>query len=375
MDDEYLFDEFAQLKGLTRLDRSKFPKEAVAEYDRYLGRAKSMIASALAVLPKMPKVYVEFVASPEFNAYAKKYEHSCHIAFFAGLPAIVATIINRMLADSRIFPDIGNPKEENSDLPVLTGVVSNAVKLYESNRNPVVPKNAHRLNYASHLCNLVFDFLAAHELAHITKGHAGYTAFAWRIPCMKEFGSVPSSPDAALESQAMEMDADFTAAFPMVTTLRKVVSDHRAQLPEPIASRYKDPGQAIFDLGTAICIIFRLFSDSEITNVDLATSSHPPNRLRQFLILRAMGTHIFEVWDRTLFGRAEHEFSRAIDEVERAFELITGRPRQVEGLHELLYVSGPDHAAKFAAYWNNTLRGKMEEHAFAKLPPYGFDKQ
>ena len=43
-------------------------------------------------------------------------------------------------------------------------------------------------------------------------GHASYTAFEFTVPCIMEFGTIPATSEASLESQAMELDADFTAA-------------------------------------------------------------------------------------------------------------------------------------------------------------------
>ena len=74
----------------------------------------------------------------------------------------------------------------------------------------------------------------------------------------------------------------------MVTMLRRIVSE-RDQLPEPLASRYASPANAIYDLATAICTLFRLFGDTGITGVDLSKASHPPSRLRQMMILNTMG--------------------------------------------------------------------------------------
>jgi len=320
----------------------------------------------------LPDIYTEYVANAEFNAYAARYKEAYFIGFFAGLPNIVATVVNRMLADGRIFPDIGDPKEEAQDLPLLAGLAPNATRIFESNRHALAPKNGHRQIYPAHLCNLVFDFLAAHEMAHIVNGHAEYTEFKFTVPSIMEFGTIPATPEASLEAQAMELDADFTGALPMVTTVKRVVSQ-RSLLPQPLATRYKDPAYAIFDLAAAICIIFRLFNDNGITGVDLSKSSHPPSRLRQRMILNTMGNIIEERWDRSLYQVAEEHFSKAIAEVENAYEIITGGPQQVGGLHDVWSTSGLGYAAMIADYWNNVVRSRVKDYASAKLSTYTFD--
>ena len=372
MDEAYLFDEYARLIDAGRiLDRSQFPPQVMSEYERYLRRVRALIVSVRTVERGLPDVFTEYVSNPMFNAYAAKYKGSYFIAFFEGMPIIVSTVVNRMLADGRLFASIGDPKAEEQTLPPLSGLTSEG-RIYNANHQPVSPRQATRQIYAAHLCNLIFDYLAAHEMAHIVNGHASYTAFEFTVPCIMEFGSIPATTEASLESQAMELDADFTAALPMVTMLRRIVAA-RDQLPEPLVSRYALPSNAIYDLATAICILFRLFGDSGITGVDLSKASHPPNRLRQMMILNAMGNYIEERWDKALYRVAEEQFSRAVHDVEYAYERITADPQQVTGLNDVWSTRGLGYAATIANYWNSTLRPKLEDHSTAKLSIYNFD--
>ena len=373
MDEAYLFDEYARLIDAGRiLNRSHFPPQVASKYERYLGRARTLITSARKVERGLPNVFTEYVGNPTFNAYAAKYKGSYFIAFFDGMPMIVTTVVNRMLADGRLFESIGDPKEEEQTLPPLSGLAPETAWIYEVNRQSVVPRQAARQIYAAHLCNLIFDYLACHEMAHIVNGHASYTAFEFTIPCIMEFGTIPTTTEASLESQAMELDADFTAALPMVTTLRRIVAE-RDQLPELLASRYALPANAIYDLATAICILFRLFGDSGITGVDLSKASHPPNRLRQMMILNTMGNYIEERWDKALYRIAEKQFSAAVHDVEHAYELITAGPQQVKGLNDVWSAYGLGYATTIANYWNSSLRPKLQDHSIAKLSTYNFD--
>ena len=106
-------------------------------------------------------MFTEYVGNPTFNAYAAKYKGSYFIAFFDGMPIIVATVVNRMLADGRLFASIGDPKAEEQALPPLTGLAPDTARIYEANRQPVAPRQASRQIYAAHLYNLIFDYLAA----------------------------------------------------------------------------------------------------------------------------------------------------------------------------------------------------------------------
>lgn len=189
-------------------------------------------------------MFTEYISNPTFNAYATKYKGSYFIAFFEGMPIIVATVVNRMLADGRLFKNIGDPKAEEQMLPPLSCLTSDDARIYNTDRQPVVPHQAARQIYAAHLCNLIFDYLAAHEMAHILNGHASFAAFEFTVPCIMEFGMIPATTEASLECQAMELDADFTASLPMVTMLQRIVAS-RDQLPEALAFRYATPANAI----------------------------------------------------------------------------------------------------------------------------------
>ena len=373
MNDADLFDEYAKQNGIgVRFDGSQCPQPVADEYGRYRRRVRSMIASALPKLPGLPAVYADFVEKAAFNARAFKHKGRYFIAIFNGIPFIVSTLVFRMLADDRLFKHIGDPNEEVGNLPLYTRFTPNAARIAEAKLGAVAPKNTHRQIYALHLCNFVFDFLAAHELAHIAHGHVGYRASECGSPYVCEASWVPDTPNGSLELQAMEMDADFSASLPVVTTVKRIVSD-RAQLPQPMSDLYQDAAQAIFDMGVAVCVLFRLKGDSRITGVDLSKECHPPDRWRQMMILNAMGNYVGQFWDSSLYGSAEQAFTRAIAEVENAFEWITGSPQQVEGLHDVWHVSGWNYAEKIAACWNDTLRPKLKKYAFAELSPYGFD--
>jgi len=131
MDEAYLFDEYARLLDVGRiLDRSHFPPQVAHDYERYLRRARTLITSVRTMEPGLPDVFTEYVGNPKFNAYAAKYKGSYFIAFFDGMPIIVATVVNRMLADGRLFASIGDPKAEEQALAPLAALVPDAARIY-----------------------------------------------------------------------------------------------------------------------------------------------------------------------------------------------------------------------------------------------------
>jgi hypothetical protein len=313
------------------------------------------------------------VRNPAFNAFAFKYKGRYFIAFHDGLPVILATVIYRMLADAQLFPQVGDPKAESDNLPLLTRLAPDAARLSASNPGAVVPKNARRQLYAIHLCHIAFDFLASHEITHIAHGHVGYTEAERGLPSVSEMDWLSDTPGGNLESQAMELDADSTAARVLVNTVKALVSSRPQMLPE-VAELYQVPARALYDVAVAVCIIFRLFGDSRMTGVDLTAKRHPPTRWRQMMILNMMGNYVAQFWDSSLTAAVEAAFTKAIADIEEAFELITGSAQQVQGLHDAWLGEGWTYATTVTNCWNNTLRAKVAKYAYIEPNSYHFDQ-
>jgi len=374
MTDAEILDEFVSLrKRGRRLDRAGLPREVSEVYDRYIGRARAALASASQKFPNLPIVYADFVTNPAFNAFAFKHKKRYFIAFNDGLPVILATVIYRMLADSRLFLQIGDPTVEAANLPVFTRLSPNAALLTASTPGAVIPKSPLRQIYAIHLCHLVFDFLTAHEIAHIANGHVDYKIAEHGIPYVSEAELLPSTPEGNLELQAMELDADGTAARVLVNTVKALLASRARMLPE-IAGFYHGPARAMFDVAVAISIMFRLFQDGQMNGVDLSGKSHPPRRWRQMQILNMMGNYVKQFWDSNLAGPVSDVFSEVIAAVEEAFELITGTEQQVQGLHDAWHGDGWDYAATVSDCWNYTLRPKVAKYAYIEPNSYHFDR-
>lgn len=367
-----LFDELCRHfnKG-ERLDPSRLETPIADEYDRYIGRVRNMIDSAGKKLKRMPQVYADWVINSAFNAFAVKYQSWYFIAINHGIPVIVTTIVHRMLADSRFFQHVGDPTKELQSLPLFTNFTADAAAIVAAGHLPIVSQDLPRRAYADHLCNLIFDFLAAHELAHVAHGHVDYKTDEYGLPYLSESQWLPRTAAGNLESQAMEMDADFTAAYPFVMNVKRIVAE-REKLMQPMRDAYGEPAQAIFDMGVAVCILFRLFEDDRVTGVDLTTHSHPPGRFRQMMILNSIGNYIEQHWDAMLYSVSEKVFSDVLEEVERAYELVTGGPQQVAGLHDALSEAGLRYAVTLADCWNNILIPKLVRHTKDDLGPYNF---
>ena len=80
------------------------------------------------------------------------------------------------------------------------------------------------------------------------------------------------------------------------------------------------------------------------------------------------------LWGENLLQRGTDAISRALSDVEEAFEAITGATQAVEGLHEAWGPAGRNYAQSLADCWNDTLKAKLARHAYIdEMPHYGFD--
>ena len=96
-----------------------------------------------------------------------------------------------------------------------------------------------------------------------------------------ELNWMPGTPEGSLESQTMEMDADFNATRLIMQTIDRLWEEHATLPPPPMNEYYADRAKAVYDAGAAICIMCRMFGDRSISGVDLSKSQHPPRWWRQ----------------------------------------------------------------------------------------------
>jgi hypothetical protein len=377
MDDAALFDSILTDNKLgPRFDGRRTPTHA-AEVERFTQRARDIIASALPKFDGLSGIFVAVIEDSEFNAWATRVKdldedrYKYCIGIHGGLLSIVNLVVNRMLADPRTFPTIGNPRSERDNLPLFSKLAPNAT---ECNFVPVRPQDWRRELYAVYLSHLMFDFIIAHEVTHIGHGHVGYTDAEYGLPFVRERRWLEGTPEGNLESLAMEMDADFKAAELAVLNVRRLVGI-QDQLPKEWADYYSDPARAMFDVAAAISIQSRMFGDTRLFLTGMATEDHPPDSWRQLMVLNVMGNYAERIWGEEVGAAVMASINRAITEVEEAIERLTGRPQQVQGLHDVWHGDGWHYAAAVTGCWNGTLRAKLAKYSFVEPPlSYSFDR-
>lgn len=368
-----LFDDYVQKKslGLRAID-SQLPEMVADEYGRYLDRVRLFVDSAKATILQLPSVYADFVLHPAFNAQAVFVSDMYLIVIFDGMPVVTTAVVRRMLSDQRLFRHIGNASLETDTLPLYSQFTPNASSLSQTIKS-LLPMDDDRLSYCNHLQNTVFDFIAAHELTHIAHGHLRYQSAEHGKPMIDELDWMSGSPEGNLESQTMEMDADFNAAKLMMQSIDRLWKVH-ATLQHPMNLYYDDRSKAVYDVAAAICIICRMFGDNSISGVDLSKSRHPPMRWRQMWTLNTLGNYVEHLWGDLMVPSCVAAITNAVSDVEEAFEVITGCRQSVVGLHDVWGPAGQAYAKRLGDCWNSTLKAKLRPHAYIdEMPFHGFD--
>ena len=368
MDGPSLFDEYVGNNELgPRVISSALPPPIAKEYDRYLRRVRSFVDSAKARLPRLTPVYADFVQHPEFNAHAVAAGGMHLIVIFDGIPVVTTAVIRRMLADRRLFCHAGDAELESDGLPEYIRITPNASELMRT-VTAVSPKDTRRLLYCYQLQNAAFDFLAAHELTHIAHGHVNTSASVGSA-LLGEMNWLETTPEGNLESQTMEMDADFNAAKLLMQHIDGLWQQHET-LPAPMNEYYFDRSKAVYDAAAAISIIFRLFGDKTFSGVDLDRRQHPPMGWRQMWIMNTLGSYVEHLWGEGMMQPGTDAINRALLDVENAFSVITGDILSVEGLEDAWGPAGRNYAQRLVDCWNGTLKAKLARHAYIDNMPH-----
>jgi len=371
MTDVELFDRrIAAAKIGPRRDLATLQGPVAEEYKRYLSKIKSTIDSAVSVMPELAAIHTEFVQGSGLNAFAFREAGRYFVGINDGLPMLVTGTAVRMLADPLLFTNIGDAsKETNTDLPLFTGLKPDAQSIQPYLGQMRRPNDFERNFYATHIADIMFDFIGAHELTHIAHGHTDYYMDECGLPFIQELGYIPGTASSNLDFQTMEMDADFHAAYLLTINMRRIIGE-RHLLPKPTQFVFRDPPTALFNLAVAVSMLARLFEDEMITGVDLMTRSHPPWRWRQMMTLNAIANYASSLWDEMTVRQIEAAFSDAITKVEKAFQTITGTGVQIAGLNDVWGPPGFSYAKSLMAYWQTSLRAKLLRYTKKTLPEY-----
>lgn len=371
MSDQELFDEAAAKYELgSRLDLSAFDPIMTKGFEHFRWRATGFLTPATK-LREMPSIHFDILDDYAFNAFAFVYRGRPFIAVTRGVLATLPLLFDRMLGDRRILPRIGNAAAEAEALPLLPDLGPEfaksvaAVALFNRPNDPV------RREFSRHLSALTFDFVIAHEFAHLRNGHLGPLSDIRGMAIVDETSGAGDS--RMVDSQAMEMDADATSVgYSLYSDLDK---NRECRLGDSALKFYETFDSTFFNWGMGVFSLCRLFGEHRLTTGDPAGEPYPRWRLRAVMAGRA-ARELFaapfpEIDDggRPLDGR----LVAALNEAERAFSLITGLQESRDGLAEALGRPGKEQRLRLSKHWSENLRPALQPHAFDELHIYPTD--
>lgn len=384
MDDADVFHEAFRVYG-GRVDPKQLPPPTAAAFEYQMGRARGFLQSAAKALPHLPPIYFDFFNASEFNAFAHRHRHPRMylIGVSRGAMGTLAVIFDRMLADPQILPFIGDPSVEDARLPLIPNLGGDYIRSVESLPAFSAPRDPVRFNYARKLGELAFDFMVAHEFAHIANGHVDHhwathgTGFIDELGVSVSSSATTSLAEAALIRQTEEMDADATAVrISLGSEWGRIVGIN----PGPggfWADHYSYPGQVNLLWSCAVSSICRIFGDARLTSGNPTAEAYPRWRLRSFMIqqqtrrlprpgdLRSHPSMASEGPEGVLLT-----LMAACRDVEKFFPMMTGLPQETEGFDEAWGEAGTQQMQRLTDYWRKRLRGNLSKFAYHELDSY-----
>lgn len=317
------FDRFCIVEGLAQ---SPVPEDVLRLLDEQLALDR-YVAREIASKHRTPQncngIYVGVVNSREFNAFAAFDKKSNW--FYIGVNASVyyssLKIFCRMMSDFRVLPNIGEPELERRDLPVADLMNLDQVLDGDSGISPQCPQ---RRIYAYMLYQDFMQFLITHELAHIMRGHVGWLNQNFGASLYSELRALTSLAVSSGESQAMEVNADISAAqlYYLIA-----LDMHQTSTPEKYGEvRHKfftDPWLDLMRHTLAVYVLFKLFMPHSFEAADLEAGSHPHSLVRQAFLMGSLNSVLTEQ-DSSLLRDMGAIGNTAVRVAENALSLVAG---------------------------------------------------
>jgi hypothetical protein len=325
--------------------------------------AEELISSAIGHVPGLPPIHFDFVYNGAVNAFAFKADGKYFIGVTSGTLVLLQLVLCRMLSDSRLFSNIGNPSGEAADLPLIDCFIPDAQSMYEAGIVIGRPRTEPRWLYSCHLLAQAALFIVGHELAHITRGHVDYLCSKTGTPFYAEIETELQDRSSLLERQAMEGDADQRSFISRIISARDTVTAFVKETPpwsnEPLCIE-----RLIFDCTFSVNTMFRIFGDICFAGSDLSAASYPPFPLRRAMLLIAALGHVKFAWNPELFDATKKTLLDATISAETAFAAITGQKISHYGMDEAFGPEGKEHMKRLGECWFGGLRDRLKEFAY-----------
>jgi hypothetical protein len=362
MTPEDIFDQRTKRLG-GRFPRAAEPDQVTAVLRDIQDRAQDLISAARRDLPALPEIHFDFILNSQVNAVAFKESGRYFIGFNAGTLALLRQLIGRLLADGRIFPDIGNAGGERSDLEPLAVLAPDAMVMLRE-AGLLRPADPVRQQYAEFLEDQATMFLVGHELVHIVHGHVDYLNAKRQMQITTELEPSPGSH--LIERQALEQDADTRSIFSRIDSLRFTFAN-----PNRVIARWRPdaahPLDLLRDWAISVNLIFRLFGDIRFNGVPLDAMPYPPMALRRAMC-DAMALAAFQQTFGAEYAQpARDALLLARHDTDLAFATLLGTEMTSEAISPEYARTIDTHAERLIAYFMDELVPELRPFAHVGL--------
>jgi hypothetical protein len=370
MTNAQIFDREVTRYGLGR--RLRFSPDQNASqknYDYIKANVEDLVNCAKNGIPNLPPVYFDFIYNENINAWAFKAEGKYFIGITTGAIFMLNLVAFRMLADSRLFDAVGNPKDEVLGLSPISGYITQAERLYQNGTRIILPKTGTRRAYAQHIIIGAILFIAGHELAHITLGHIDYIESKTGFAMLSEIESGAMVPDAFIKRQCLETQADIRSVWSRMDSA-KLTHESRGNIAPPWGKSPLNESQLIFDTAFSMNLFFRLFGDIRFGTTELTLKMYPPLPLRRVMASTVSLGWIAQFWNPSLKDKAHQALRSAMHYTEYAFATILGESATGAGINDAIAAESIAHF-KHLMFCMNNLQNDLIPFSFEK--PQYFD--
>jgi len=353
-----------------RLHLDEFPKEAVHSYNHFIYRASHSIDFIVNQIPNLKSIDFAIIDNYAFNAFALGSKGHYFIGVSRGAIASLLLIYDRILADPSHFNDIGNINDENHDLPLISHITKNFVTLVDKLPEFRRPNCDVRNKYAKHLVGLSFDFILAHELSHILRGHVDYANHNYNLNLDELSVHEENSSKYALFRKTIELDADQGATETLLSSeLDKYTGV--LQKPDGYSKLYNSIEKILFQFSFASSIIFKIFGDQRLDTSLFHTENYPRPPLRNYssLIQIPILPEFLNILKKEKIilgdGYIPKSSIKGLLELERVMEKITGKKSKIDTISEIWNQEGISQIRILYKNYNQNLLTELEKNGLA----------
>jgi hypothetical protein len=314
------------------------------------------------------EIYVDFFDDGTCDAVADIHGCMGLIGVNKGAVLLPVEMFHRMLTHPLVMPGIGDARSERIGPQHREGMPRDYDSLIKDRQKakrspfPKRPVDPQRQRVSQNCMEIVWSFVAIHELVHIVHGHIRYIRAVRGLSCvlggLKSFKTTELSQDD-LDFQAIELAADRTAASVVLNTIL-----NKNNAPE-LHSLFPNPEDKIRLWSFAMYTLFRIWG-LEIDPANLRGHTHPPALIRYEMVMANAHIDISrklpELDDRfvDLVKDGQEEAEKGI--VYSGAKRIS--PEDIVGTHDDRVTS---HLNALVNHLDNVISPKLQDYAYIQL--------